>query len=352
MKTYRNVALFFVVALTILIVTTCGYYKYMLSPVSNDKTIKDITIESGASSAEIAKILKDNNLIRNVNIFKLYIKINKKNSMKASKYSLSENMGVEKIVSILEKGNNYNPDSVSVTIPEGKHITEIAAIYAKHTTNTKEAILKKWNEKEFVNQVISKYWFVTDEVLNKDIRYSLEGYLFPDTYQFANANVLPEDIAYKMLDKMDNVLSKYKKELDSSKYNIHQILTLASIVEYEAILDEDRAKIAGVFYNRLNDNWLLQSCATVGYAIDEWKLSYDYYELQTNSKYNTYYYKGLPIGPGNSPSEKSIYATLYPEKNDYYFFLANVCDKNSQKTYYSKTNEEHEQKRRKYLTCL
>lgn len=78
--------------------------------------------------------------------------------------------------------------------------------------------------------------------------------------------------------------------------------------------------IAGVFYNRLNSGWLLQSCATVGYAIDEWKLSYTYQDLRTDSKYNTYYYKGLPVGPGNSPSEKSIIATLNPAKHDYYYF--------------------------------
>lgn len=152
-----------------------------------------------------------------------------------------------------------------------------------------------------------------------------------------------------MLDKMDEVLSKYKEEISNSKFNVHEILTLASIVEHEAILDSDRPMIAGVFINRLDKSMKLQSCATVGYAINEWKLSYNYKDLQTDSPYNTYFYEGLPIGPGNMPGELSIEAVLRPTKHDYYYFLANVNDKDSKKTYYSKTYSEHRQKCVKYL---
>lgn len=335
------------------VVTIFGVsYNIMLSPVSKNSELKEIVIESGASSSDIAKILKDNNLIKSELGFLIYIKLTNKDNLKASKYEFSEDMGVKKIVSMLTLGNKYNPDLVKVTIPEGKHISEIASIYSEHTNNSKDYLLDSWNDLDFVKEVINKYWFVTDDVLDEDIRYSLEGYFFPATYEFINKDVKASDIAYEMLDKTDEVLSKYKDKLDASKYNVHEILTLASIVEYEAILDEDRPKIAGVFYNRLDDNKLLQSCATVGYAIDEWKLSYNSDDLDTDSKYNTYYYKGLPIGPGNSPSEKSIEAVLNPESHNYYYFLANVCDPESNETYYSKTLDEHNAKKRKYLTCL
>ena len=108
------------------------------------------------------------------------------------------------------------------------------------------------------------------------------------------------------------------KMILKSKYTFHQILTMASIVEYEAILDEERPKIAGVFYNRLENPGyetvgLLQSCATLGYAIDQWKLIYSYADFQVDSPYNTYRYKGLPIGPGGMPGEPSIKAAIYPE---------------------------------------
>ena len=196
--------------------------------------------------------------------------------------------------------------------------------------------------------MIDKYWFLTDVIKKEGIRYSLEGYFFPDTYSILKESKI-EDITYKMLDKMDEVLSKYKEEISNSKFNVHEILTLASIVEHEAILDSDRPMIAGVFINRLDKSMKLQSCATVGYAINEWKLSYNYKDLQTDSPYNTYFYAGLPIGPGNMPGELSIKAVLRPTKHDYYYFLANVNDKDSKKTYYSKTYLEHSQKCVKYL---
>ena len=193
----------------------------------------------------------------------------------------------KKITEIISEGNNYNPESIRVTIPEGKHITEIANIYAKNTNNSAQSLLEFWNNKDFILEMIDKYWFIEKDILNGDIRYYLEGYLFPDTYEYSKKDITPKEIAIKMLDRMDNILSKYKDEIEKSSYTVHQILTLASIVEYEAILDEDRPMIAGVFYNRLNSGWLLQSCATVGYAIDEWKLSYTYQDLRTDSKYNT-----------------------------------------------------------------
>jgi len=235
MKVYRNVALAMVIILTVIIVSVCGYYRFMLGPVSNDNTTKEITIASGSTTSDIANVLKENNLIRNVNVFKIYVKINKKNNLKASIYQLSENMGVEKIINILTEGNNYNPDVVKVTIPEGKHISEIAEIYANATNNSKDDLLKSWNDKEFVNRLIDEYWFITEDVLNKNIRYSLEGYFFPDTYEFINKDVTEEDIAKKMLNQMDKVLTKYKTEIEKSKYTVHEILTLSSIVEYEAI---------------------------------------------------------------------------------------------------------------------
>ena len=148
---------------------------------------------------------------------------------------------------------------------------------------------------------------------------------------------------------MDEVLSQYKEEIEKSEYTVHEILTLASIVEHEAILEEDRPKIAKVFLNRLNMGMKLQSCATIGYAINEWKLTYTNSDLAVDSLYNTYKYLGLPVGPGGLPGEQSIKAVIYPDDNDYLYFLANVFDANANKTYYSKTYQEHQQKCLIYL---
>lgn len=346
MKKYCNIYKFVIIFLVVLIILTCGSYKIGTSSVSKDSFEVKITIPKESTYLSISNLLKENNLIRSESFYKIYIKIFKPNNLKAGIYTLNRNMNVKEIVDTLE--GNVKSEEITITIPEGKHIEEVAEIISSKINMSKEDIMLYWQNEEVLNSLIDKYWFLTDVIKKEGIRYSLEGYFFPDTYSILKESKI-EDITYKMLDKMDEVLSKYKEEISNSKFNVHEILTLASIVEHEAILDSDRPMIAGVFINRLDKSMKLQSCATVGYAINEWKLSYDYSDLQTDSPYNTYFYEGLPIGPGNMPGELSIEAVLRPTKNDYYYFLANVNDKDSKKTYYSKTYSEHRQKCVKYL---
>lgn len=320
--------------------------------VSRDTTPIQFEVKKGETYLTIASRLKEENLIKSELFYKIYIKLNNPNSVQAGIYELSESMSVSKLVGKFQKGNNYNPDIVTFTIPEGKHLEEIAEIISNKTNHTKEELLKAWNDKGFIKEVIDNYWFVTDNVTDINIRYALEGYLYPDTYEILNKDVSCEDIAYKMLNQMEKVLDEYRIDIEKKDYSIHELLTMASIIEHEAILDEDRKVIASVFYNRLENNMKLQSCATIGYAIDEWKLTYSSVDLNTDSPYNTYYYSGLPIGPGNMPGKKSIEAALYPEETDYFYFLANVCDKTDNKTYFSKNYDEHVAKKNKYLTCF
>lgn len=346
MKKYCNIYKFVIIFLVVLIILTCGSYKIGTSSVSKDSFEVKITIPKESTYLSISNLLKENNLIRSESFYKIYIKIFKPDNFKAGIYTLNRNMNVKEIVDTLE--GNVKSEEITITIPEGKHIEEVAEIISSKINMSKEDILLYWQNEEVLNSLIDKYWFLTDVIKKEGIRYSLEGYFFPDTYSILKESKI-EDITYKMLDKMDEVLSKYKEEISNSKFNVHEILTLASIVEHEAILDSDRPMIAGVFINRLDKSMKLQSCATVGYAINEWKLSYNYKDLQTDSPYNTYFYEGLPIGPGNMPGELSIEAVLRPTKHDYYYFLANVNDKDSKKTYYSKTYLEHRQKCVKYL---
>lgn len=346
MKKYCNIYKFVIIFLVVLIILTCGSYKIGTSSVSKDSFEVKITIPKESTYLSISNLLKENNLIRSESFYKIYIKIFKPDNLKAGIYTLNRNMNVKEIVDTLE--GNVKSEEITITIPEGKHIEEVAEIISSKINMSKEDILLYWQNEEVLNSLIDKYWFLTDVIKKEGIRYSLEGYFFPDTYSILKESKI-EDITYKMLDKMDEVLSKYKEEISNSKFNVHEILTLASIVEHEAILDSDRPMIAGVFINRLDKSMKLQSCATVGYAINEWKLSYNYKDLQTDSPYNTYFYEGLPIGPENMPGELSIEAVLRPTKHDYYYFLVNVNDKDSKKTYYSKTYSEHRQKCVKYL---
>jgi len=347
MKKYCTIAAFYIVVIAIVITIGCISYKIGIAPVSKSDKEVIIDIPSNSTYLSIADLLKENNLIKSESFYKIYIKIFKPNNLQAGTYALKENMGVEGIIDVLE-GNNAYFNSIKIAIPEGKHITDVADVIASKTDYKKDEILSFWQSEAFIDKVITKYWFITSDIKNDNLRYNLEGYFFPATYEILKDESL-ENITYRFLDKMDQVLTKYKDDLANSSFSVHQVLTLASIVEHEAILDEDRPKIAKVFINRLNISMPLQSCATLGYAINEWKLTYSDADMAYDSLYNTYKYSGLPIGPGGLPGEKSIIAVLKPDNNDYLYFMANVYNQNDQKTYYAKTYTEHRQNCKAYL---
>jgi len=340
--------------LILMIFGTCaviGGYFFLISAKDKSGDVVEFEIKEGQTYNQVAENLEEEKIIKNALAFKLYLKINKIDRVEAGIYNISPSNSVEELIEIFDKGSNVNHDVVNITIPEGKHITDIAKYASELSGKEASYYLDAWQDTEFLNTVIDKYWFITEEIKNNDIKYALEGYFFPSTYELLNKDVTAEYIAYKMLDQMEVILNKYKDKIESSEYSVHEYLTMASIVEHEAILDEDRPLIASVFYNRLNANMKLQSCATVGYAIDEWKLTYNNKDLATPSKYNTYYYAGLPVGPGNSPSAKSIEASINPADSKYYYFMADVCSGDS-KTYFSENYKEHNKKVNKYLGCL
>jgi len=343
MKNFRNMAIILLVVFTTVILALGVYYKVNMTGTSNSDTKKIVNIEEGTIN-DIAKTLKDNNLIKNVSIFKVYIKLTNKSNLKAGTYELSENMGVEKIVKILEEGTKYNPNEISITFKEGINIRKIATLISENTNNSYDDVIKKASDETFINTLIDKYWFLTDDIKNKNIYYSLEGYLFPDTYRFNNREVTTEEIFTKMLDEMDKKLSKYKDEINKSDLSVHEIITLASVVELEGAKATDRKGVAGVFYNRLASSAYptLGSDATTYYAskIDDWSYSLTYKELNDcKNKYNTRCSSntGLPVGPICNPGIESIEATINPDKHEYYYFVADC----NGKVYLTKNSTEH-----------
>lgn len=343
MKNFRNMAIILLVVFTTVILALGVYYKVNMAGTSNSDTKKIVNIAEGTIN-DIAKTLKDNNLIKNVSIFKVYIKLTNKSNLKAGTYELSENMGVEKIVKILEEGTKYNPNEISITFKEGINIRKIATLISENTNNSYDDVIKKASDETFIDTLINKYWFLTEDIKNKNIYYSLEGYLFPDTYKFNNREVTTEEIFTKMLDEMDKKLSKYKDEINKSDLSVHEIITLASVVELEGAKATDRKGVAGVFYNRLASSAYptLGSDATTYYAskIDDWSYSLTYKELNDcKNKYNTRCSSntGLPVGPICNPGIESIEATINPDKHEYYYFVADC----NGKVYLTKNSTEH-----------
>lgn len=320
------------------------YYKNSIGPVSNSNKDVEFIISENDTYYSISKKLKDSNLIKNEQMYKVYIKLNKpSNNLKAGKYILRENMGISKIISTLSK-NSINTDIV-ITFKEGKNMRSIAKTIEDNTNNTVNDVYSLLKDQNYLNELISNYWFIDKSILNTNIYYPLEGYLFPNTYNFKNKDVTVKEIFKSMLDETNKQLEPFKNDIINSKYTMHQILTMASIVELEALNKNDRASVASVFYNRLNINMPLGSDVTTYYAsgVDMSERDLTVNELNAVNSYNTRSTTmagKLPVGPICNPSISSIEAALHPATTDYYFFVA---DKNGN-VYYTKTNKEHEQK--------
>ncbi len=336
---YRKRNIFLGVVLGIIVLTLLGLI-YFLSPVSmNGKDVEFIVTE-GESLREIGKSLEKEGLIKNDKFFLGYIVLKDAKKIYAAKYELNTGMTLSEIVEVLRDGGK-NKDEITITFKEGLNMRGVAKVISKNTNNSYEEVLEYSQNEDYINELIKKYWFITKDIKNKDIYYPLEGYLFPDSYNFLSKDVTVKEIFDAMIDHLDHNLQKYKKQIEKSDYNAHEILTIASILELEGIDKNSRKDIAGVFYNRLGKKMILGSDVTSYYGVKK-DLTSDISQSELNSVngYNTRINSmagKLPVGPISNPSLISIEAALNPNSHDYYYFVA---DKNG-KIYLTKTYETH-----------
>ena len=294
---------------------------------SSDLSVK---IEKGSTVGRIARELKDAGLIEYRWAFVLFAKVTgNADSFQYGTYVLNTDMDYLELVTNLQKTASFRA-TVTVMIPEGAELREIVATLDEKNVCTAEEL---WD-------AVENHPFDYDFLQNLPERENrLEGYLFPDTYEF-----FEQSDAVTVLTKfLDNFEVKFSQELRDRAQeigmSIDEVVTLASIIEREAASDEDRATVSSVFHNRLNSTQypLLQSCATVQYVLQERKPVLTYDDIKIDSPYNTYLYEGLPIGPIASPGLASIRAALYPETTDYYFFVVTADGTHI----FSKTLAEH-----------
>lgn len=335
-----KIGLIVVIVLILGVVIT---YISLFKKVSSSDTVIKVDIPLGTGPGGIADILEEKDVIKSALGFKIYIKLNDINDFQAGTYKLRQNMSLKEIAESLQSGIVYDPEQMNFTYLEGKNIRWLAQEIAAKTNNTENDLYELLEDENYIDSLIQEYWFITDKIKDGDIYYSLEGYLFPDTYALQNKNVTVEEIFEKMLDKMEDVLDEYKDEIEESSLSVHEILALASIVEMESVNAEDREDVASVVYNRLDRGMSIQSDVTTYYAfkIDMGERDLYQRELDTYNPYNT---RGprmegkLPVGPISSVSKSSIEAAINPSKTDYLFFVA---DKNG-KVYFTKTTSEHD----------
>lgn len=316
-----------------------GYVKGNLEAVDKeDRTKIVVEIPSGSNTTNIADILFENDLIKDTRTFKYYAEYTEKDSkLKAGTYVLSKSMNVDELLDSLIKGGSSG-NTANVTIIEGLIIEDAAISIAEQLNLSSKRLIELMNNAPLYK---NDYEFLKD---NPEIE-TLQGYLMPDTYN-VYINATEEDIINLLLAQFDEFYKEQiKPKMENSNLNFQEIMTLASIVEKEALLDEERDEVAKVFLNRLDIDMKLQSCATVNYAHGEWKERLTYDDIAIDSPYNTYIIEGLPPAPINSPGKISIIATLEPADVDYLYFVA----KGDGSHYFSKNYDEHIDAAEEYL---
>ena len=320
-----------------------SYYKKNIGPVNDSDEVVLFVVKEGSTYYSIGKELKEKDLIRDENVYKIYLKINKPTGLKVGDYNLKRNMSVEDIVKALQgRGNSHD---ITITFKEGKNMRWIAKTIAANTNNKEEDVFNLLKDQTYLQELINTYWFIDNSILNTNIYYALEGYLYPETYNFKSKDVTVKEIFKTMLDQTSSKIEPVKSKIVASKYNYHQLATLASIIELEALNEADRATVASVFYNRLKRGMSLGSDVTTYYGSKVDMAERDLYiqEINANNAYNTRPASmagKLPVGPICNPSYSSIVAALEPATTDYLFFVAD----NKGKVYFTKTNAEHEAK--------
>ena len=281
-------------------------YDKSLNPVNiseNSQTI-EVEIPEGTGTSGIANLLEKEKVIQNAFTFKVYVKLNKVNNLQAGKYEFENGKdNVESIVKKMVSGEVID-ETVKLTFVEGKKIKDYAELIAKKTNNTEEDVYSLLKDEEYIDSLIEKYWFLTDDIKNSDIYYALEGYLNPDTYVFENKDVSVKYIFNYVLNYTDKTLSKYKEDIERSNLNVHQIVSLASVVELEGKSEEARKGIAGVFINRLNSKMSLGSDVTTYYAFNVDMKDSDLTKNQINT-YNPYNTRG-PNMEGKIPVRSNL----------------------------------------------
>ena len=337
MITNKKLAL--IISGLVLILFLGGIYGFALGRVSKKSEVVNFVIQSGTSKITIADNLKKAGLIRSKNALVLHLFFNSDLNLKAGTYELNRNMKATDIINAISDGK-VKTEEITFTFIEGKNVNDLASLIAEKFNYTEEEVKNALNNKDFLQNLIKKYDFLTETILNGNIYYALEGYLFPDTYQVSE-NARVEEIITKMLDNTSKKLSNL--DLSTRDYSIHEILTMASIVELEAVNESDRRTVAQVIYKRLAMKKGLGMDVTTYYAakkkmgdvlmMEDLRMVNPYNTSESNSSMAG----KLPIGPICNPSLESIKAVLNPSDTDYIYFYANV---KTHEVFFAKTYEE------------
>lgn len=287
----------------------------------------EVTIQAGDSSTAIAKNLEDEGLIKSVFWYKVYLKLSgTATNLKPGVFELTKGNSYKRITSTLGVAES---EEIQITFPEGFSLLQMQ----ERVVNAFDITEAEWRLATGVESPLESHEFVVSAQKPDDI--DLEGYLFPSTYRFF-ADATAEDIVKRMIDEMQ-VQIALQSVAAPPDMTMHEVLTLASIVQKEVRHEEDMLRVAGIFHNRLDIGMPLQSDATVNYFTNKGMPSPTFADIEIEHPYNTYTIAGLPPGPIASPGIMAIRTTMAPEEHNYLFFLTSPDGT----AYYAETFEQH-----------
>ncbi len=308
-----------IIALTVFLIAS-------LSSVSDENEYVDFEIKTGTGKFEIVENLVDAGLINNEISAKLYLMIYSDIELQAGNYSINRADTTQMILNQIGAGRT-NDEVITVTFVEGKSVTYYAEIISENFGYEYDDVINVLEDKEYAEELIAKYQgILTNEILDDQIYYPLEGYLSPNTYEFYK-NATIKEIIEKLIQQTVNTLTPLKNNITNSGYTIHEILTVASIAELEGLNADTRQKVSQVIYSRLAVPMSLGMDVTAYYGVQV-DLKEPYlasYSTAVNG-YNTRRtdFLGLPIGPITNPSFESITSALNPSETSYLYFVADV----------------------------
>ena len=295
-----------IVVIVLIAILTAGgfYYNYVTkAPLKGEEVT--IIVKEGDSLYNVLDRLDSQGALKNKTLIKVYMKLhNTSVELVPGTFKISGKSSLDELIDILENKNNEG--SISVTIPEGYDIEKMAILFEEKGLFTKDEFLKAVKEYPAPDYIPAK----------EGRRYNLEGFLFPDTY-FFNPGVKPNEV----IATMNNAFNSKIKSIIPEGTNVYDIITIASLIENETRVDEERPLVSSVIYNRLKKEMKLQIDATVIYALGEHVDTVLNKHLEVDSPYNTYKNDGLPLGPISSPGISSILAAAKPESTDYLFYV-------------------------------
>ncbi|MDO9399649.1 MAG: endolytic transglycosylase MltG [bacterium] len=330
-----------IIAIIIILIIGFLFWQNLNSPVNVNGKEQIFIVNKGETVKQIADNLQKDNLIKSVFYFKYNIWKDKLN-IKAGEYLISQKSNTKEIIKILTAGNVLSKER-SIKIIEGWNNKDIGnyleknnIILAKDFINLANKPISEWKFS------FAKFNFLSDAPKQT----GLEGYLFPDTYKIFN-NATADEIIFKMLSNFDKKITpEIRQEIKRQNKTIFEIITMASVIEKEVRSTDDMKIVSGVFWNRIKNSEALNSCATLAYILGINKPQYSTEDTKVDSLYNTYKYRGLPPGPITNPGLNAIKASVYPADTQYNYFLS---DPATGKTIYSKTLDEHNRNKYKYL---